>query len=187
MATVMLDLDGVALDFVLAFHQWFYDLDVKQTGQEMQPWVTWNHHTDAYGIPNERFVELLFLFAEEGGFTKNAPYPDVAPQMARLIEAGHTVHVVTDRPVPAVEPTQKWLAEHGIPFTTIDFSRDKTVFLAHGPAPYYGLDDRIENVQKMQDAGVHAYLLTRPWNEVADLPRVSVIKDFVDIILQENS
>jgi hypothetical protein len=55
--------------------------------------------------------------------------------------------------------------------------------MEEGPGPYYALDDRVENVQSMIDAGIHAFLLTRPWNEHADLPRVSSVAEYVDLVL----
>jgi len=176
--TTMLDLDGVVHPWVPTFQPWLESRIGKKIGQ----WLTW-HHYRHHGITDAEFVAHLNQYAEEGGFTWSDPYHGSVDPLHRLIEHGHTIHIVTDRPVVAHAGTIDWLDRHNVPYHSLVIGRDKTVFMEQGEGPYFAIDDRIENVQAMRDAGIHAYLLDRPWNEDSDLPRVSTMEEYVEIVL----
>ena len=176
---IMADLDGVFNPWVDPFHPYMM---TAHGIEEMTPWETW-HHYRTYGISDEDFVVTLNRFAEEGLFTAGPPFPDTVEHMQRLADAGHRIHVVTDRPAAAHEGTRYWLDDHKFPYETLSFGRDKTVFKQYGPGPYFAIDDRTENVQAMRDADIQAFLLTWPWNEDSSLPRVDSVKRFADFLL----
>lgn len=178
MATVMWDLDGVACSFI----ENFYPRLCEWNGFTPTPWVTWNHHSDGHGMTNAEFVVNLNRYADEGGFGEQKPYPEFQEAVKQIAAAGHTQCVVTDRPAVAQADTCWWIEEYAPEINTIDFDRDKTVFKVHGGPTYYAIDDRIENVENMRKAGIFAYLLTKPWNEDSDLPRVATLADFVHIV-----
>lgn len=181
MASVMWDLDGIVNNFTDRFHPWFR---VKHAFETEIPWIDWHGHRK-YGITDETFVEDLMEFAELGMFTDRPPYPGALDAAQRLQDAGHTNHVVTDRPAAAHDGTRQWLDNIGFAYDTLQFSRDKTVFMEISNGPYYGIDDRIENVRNLRAAGVEALLLNWPWNEEAiDLPRVYSLSEFVDEVLE---
>lgn len=178
MSTTMLDLDGVIYPWVDTFQPWLEDkLDI-----EMGVWDTW-HHYRTIGIADADFVEHLHDFAAVGGFTWAAPFGETVDALWRLARAGHHIHVVTDRPGNAAVYTMTWLMAHNVPHDSITVGRDKTVFTEFGPGPYYAIDDRVENVQALRDHGVEAFLLTWPWNTHVDLPRVSSVAEYVEIVL----
>lgn len=176
--TTMLDLDGVIHPWVPTFQPWLE----KRIGKKIGQWLTW-HHYRHHNITDEEFVAHLTRYAEEGGFTWSGPYPGSVEPLNRLVEAGHTIHIVTDRPLVAHEGTLGWLKHHKVPHHSIEIGRDKTTFMKRGPGPYFAIDDRVENVQAMRDAGVNAYLLDWPWNEHSDLPRVKSVEEYVEIVL----
>lgn len=185
MATTMADLDGVMNPWEPVFHPWLFRHSiVKALKVKYTPWKDW-HHYRTYGIDDKTFVELLQEFAREGLFTSVAPFDGSAEAMKRLHDAGHTIHVVTDRPDFIVDDTKAWLENHGCPFDSVTISRDKTIFKQFGPEPYYAIDDRTENVRAMREAGISAFLLTSPWNVDADLPRVDSVGEYVNIVLEE--
>lgn len=105
-------------------------------------------------------------------------------QMRRVREAGHTVHIITDRsfgttPEVSQEATRKFLEEFGYEYDTLTFSRDKTVV----PVDTM-IDDRIENYDALDVAGVRVYLLDRPWNQIpGERRRVYSTKEFADLVL----
>ena len=174
MATVMWDLDGVACDWVGNFYPWI----CEKEGWEPTDWETW-HHYRTHEMHDDDFVVRLAEYAEEGGFGDQAPNPGFSACVEMLDNLGHTQHVVTDRPAIAEADTAWWLNEYAPQIASLTISRDKTVFKEYGPGPYFAIDDRTENVQKMRDAGIEAYLLTKPWNVDADLPRVNTLTEFV--------
>lgn len=177
MGTVMWDLDGVACIWVDPF----YKKLCAWENYSPTPWITW-HHYRTHGMSDEAFVKRLTQYAEEGGFGDQTPVPGFQEAVQQIHAAGHSQHVVTDRPAIATADTEWWIDTYAPEIATITISRDKTVFKQYGPPTYYALDDRVENVESMRKAGIFAYLLTWPWNENADLPRVSTLSEFADIV-----
>lgn len=131
---------------------------------------------------DEEFVARLTEYAEEGGFGDQVANPGFSGCVEMLNALGHTQHVVTDRPAIAEADTAWWLHEHAPLMDSLTISRDKTVFKDYGPGPYFAIDDRVENVEKMREAGIEAFLLTKPWNEASDLPRVTTLFEFVTLV-----
>lgn len=177
MSTVMWDLDGVACLWVENFHPKLCEWE----GYDHSPWVTWHHYRN-YGMSDEAFVKRLYQYGDEGGFGDQKPVSGFREAVKQIHRAGHIQCVVTDRPESAHADTAWWVEEYAPEMETLDFSRDKTVFKKHGEPTYYAIDDRIENVEAMRQAGIFAYLFTWPWNEASDLPRVSTLQEFADIV-----
>lgn len=183
--TSILDLDGVINPWVGPFHPYMlaHELFLATAHTyEMSDWNEWHHYRN-YGIVDPDFVKMLQDFAREGRFTSGPPFEGTPEAVRRLHDGGVSIHVVTDRPPFVLDETVAWLKTYDIPFDSVEIGRDKTVFMRRGPAPYFGIDDRVENVQALVDAGVQAYLLTAPWNEHANLPRVNTVDEYVDIVL----
>lgn len=174
MATVMWDLDGVACGWVENFYPWI----CEKEGWEPTDWETW-HHYRTHEMHDEAFVARLTEYAEEGGFGDQIANAGFTSCVEILHSLGHTQHVVTDRPAIAEADTAWWLHEHAPLMDSLTISRDKTVFMEYGEGPYYAIDDRTENVANMRAKGINAFLLTKPWNVDADLPRVSTLSEFV--------
>lgn len=176
----MLDLDGVACGWVPNFYPWL----CAQEGFEPTDWRIWHHYRN-HGMTDAAFVARLTQYAAEGGFGEQTPTPGITEMVRDLVAAGHTVHVVTDRPEPAFADTSWWCAEYIPDYTSLTVSRDKTVFKDFGDPTYYALDDRVENVEAMRKAGIFAYLYTWPWNEASDLPRVGSLEEYRDKVLRK--
>lgn len=177
MATIMWDLDGVACGWVENFYPWI----CAKEGWEETDWITW-HHYRTHEMHDEEFVARLTEYAEEGGFGDQLPNNGFSGCVKMLNALGHSQHVVTDRPAIAEADTAWWLSEYGPEIDSLTISRDKTVFKEYGPGPYFAIDDRVENVEAMRAAGIEAFLLTKPWNEDADLPRVTTLTEFVTLV-----
>lgn len=177
MSTVMWDLDGCATLFVEEFYPRLC------AWEDLTPteWETW-HHYRTHGISDTDFVKHLTQYAEEGGFGDQTPVAGFAEAVKQIAAAGHTQHVVTDRPEIALADTAWWIEEYAPEINTLEISRDKTVFMAQGPGPYYAIDDRVENVQALLNAGVNAYLMDWPWNKDSILPRVASLEEFAQIV-----
>lgn len=180
MSTVMLDLDGVLNPFIDTFHPWCE----KTLGRVLEDPISEWHFYRKWDITDEQFLGLLNSFGEAGGFAESPPYEGSAEIVSSLTEAGHTVHIVTDRPACAIADTAWWVEQYIPGYTSLTISRDKTVFKQYGTPTYYGLDDRVENVEKLRIAGVYGYLFTRPWNAESNLPRVSTLEEFEAIVLR---
>lgn len=138
-------------------------------------------------MTDQQFVAHLSEYADDGGFAEQTPVPGFREAVIQLHEAGHTQHVVTDRPDAAVADTLWWTDTYAPEIDTVEFNRDKAVFKEQGPPTYYAIDDRVENVESLRKAGVYAYLLTWPWNADSDLPRVNTLDEFVGKVIRQQA
>ena len=179
MATTLLDLDGVVNNWVTPFNAFI----CAKRGFRLTDWSDWYHYR-TYGLTDEDFLSDLHEFAKMGLFTHGEPFPGVVEPLQLLHAEGHTIHVVTDRPDYIQDETADWLQRHKIPFDTLEVSRDKTIFMKHGPGPYYGLDDKVQNVDALTEARVRAFLLRWPWNAHSF---VNTVQEYVDIVLDEQT
>lgn len=173
----MWDLDGVACEWVGPFYKWLCEIE----DFEPTPWITWHHYRN-HGMTDQEFVVRLTQYAEDGGFGDQVPSPGFQDAVKQIAAAGHIQCVVTDRPAPAHADTAWWVDTFAPEIDSVEFDKDKTIFKHNGPPTYYGIDDRVENVEAMRKAGIYAYLLTRPWNEESDLPRVASLAEFVQVV-----
>lgn len=181
--TVMWDNDGVMSGWFPNFYPklctWEGWTQIPDCAHGEHGWHFYRRH----GMTDEQFVARLNQYAAEGGFAEQIPEPELSEAVRRLHAAGFSQHVVTDRPAIAEADTAWWLNEHAPLIDTLTVSRDKTVFKAYGPAPYFAIDDRVDNVVKLLDADVQAYVLDRPWNQHAQLPRVYGLLEFADTVV----
>lgn len=177
MAAVMWDNDGVMSDWVGNFYPWL----CKKMGWVQTEWEIWHHYRN-HEMHDAEFVAALKEYAEEGGFAEQQIYSDVRTAIQKIKAHGDSQHVVTDRPEAAQADTAWWVDTYTPEIDTLSFSRDKTVFKEYDDGPYYALDDRVENVQAMIDAGIQAFLLDRPWNRNVDLPRVFSATEFAEVV-----
>lgn len=78
-----------------------------------------------------------------------------------------------------VSVTIQWLHIVGCPKAlTLSVENGDKVTPALKYKVEYFLDDKPQNVEELRQAGIKAYLLDRPWNQDADLPRVKSIAEF---------
>lgn len=182
-ATVMLDNDGVMSGWFENHYPWL----CNEEGWEQIPdaahgehgWYFYRRH----GMSDEAFVKRLNEYAALGMFADQKPEPDLREALQRLKAAGVGLHAVTDRPAVAEADTAWWMNEYAPEVDSLTISRDKTVFMQYGPAPYFAIDDRVENVEKLTEAGVNAVLLDRPWNQHASFPRVYSLIEFAERVI----
>lgn len=178
----MLDSDGVLSGWFPNFYPWLCEIEGWIEDHSCVHGETGWHFYREHGMSDEQFVVRLHQYAEEGGFAEQELYPGVREAVIQMHVAGHTTHVVTDRPPAAEADTAWWLHTHLPEVDSLTISRDKTVFKGYGPPTYYAIDDRHENIVAMRTAGVYAYLLDRPWNHHSDQPRVHTFQEFADIV-----
>jgi hypothetical protein len=142
---------------------------------------------EGWGLTLEEYLALYRSGVDDGFVLRlGDPLPGSIEGMKRLYDAGHSIHIVTDRKV-ATDPnrpsllTEAWLLEHGVPFDSLTLSSDKTAV-----ATDYFIDDRYENYVARVRAGMACHLLTQPWNaNLGDCSteRVDSVEQFVDEIL----
>ena len=178
------DLDGVLYDFGRAYREHLrstgYDHPALAT--ESQVWDI----SDELGLTPEQFEEYYHDGVNLGQILLG-PAHEGGPEAVRSLKAaGHSIHIITARegfgdPGRARERTLEWLASHDIPFDTLTLAHDKT-----NPRTDVFIEDKIENYDALEAAGIPCYLVDRPWNAVAggdDRRRVPSAAAFAQEIL----
>lgn len=158
------DLDGVVYDFVAALRSWL-NLSTGRDLATMPDAAVWAFFSEQWGMTTSEFLEAMSSGVAAGHiFVEGAPYPGATEALASILDAGHQVHLVTDRALPGLEEvcaaaTAAWVARWGIPHTSLTISADKTVLRTD-----VFVDDRVENYDALEAAGMNPWLFSRPWN-----------------------
>lgn len=160
------DLDGVLFNFGDSVKRYLESIGeghVWKSGPTEKPY--WDFYKD-WGWTGQQFVDMCNAGADAGFIFCGPARHNAAKAVQTVKELGHTVVIITDRPfgsTPYVSQmnTQKWLAQHKIPFDEIYFSADKTCV----PTDMF-VEDKLENYDALDAAGVEVYLINRAWNFV---------------------
>jgi 5'(3')-deoxyribonucleotidase len=157
------DLDGVVYDFVRSWELW--------NGLPVIPPSSWEFYADDHGYTLEEYLKSFALGVDHGYiFRYGAPKPGSVEALTQLREAGHTIHIVTDRFVGSGSMAQintaLWLDENPeVVYDSLTFSKDKTLVNTD-----YFIDDRPKNVDALRNSYVFAYLLDEGRSDQAGHP-----------------
>lgn len=170
-----------------------HELSVEAGITNGKTWTCWTPWVD-YGCSSETWLEVMSEGILNGDLYDEPPLPGTQKQLQRLLDAGHTVHLVTARASfihgeIIMRDTTEWLPVWGIPYTTLTFSKDKTVV----PTDWF-IDDNLENFEALVAAGTRAVLLNAPHNQpgltssgqtrYCHRRRVDTLEQFVDLVLR---
>lgn len=189
-ADICADLDGCVSDWVTSMGN-EAALVTGRPRHEFAPATQWNFMFD-WDLTVAEFLEIYANGVKAGRVLHlDRAYPGALDGWQMLLDAGHRIHVVTDRRPPgaeaeAAEATAAWLARNGFRYHNLVISADKTVVADHAEGDLIvAVDDRVENYQALEAAGIEAFLMDRPWNHhLAGARRVT---DFVDFAHQVNA
>lgn len=158
------DLDGVLYNFGDSVKRYLESIGqghVWKSGPNPMPY--WDFYKD-WGWDTKQFVDMCNAGADAGYiFTGPARY-NAAEAVKRVKNLGHEVIIITDRqfgstPYVSHKNTQNWLAKHEIPYDELYFSADKTCVETD-----MFVEDKLENYDALDSAGVEVYLINRKWN-----------------------
>lgn len=160
------DLDGVVYNFGDSVQRYLEATGqghLWKSGPTPEPY--WDFYKD-WGWTGKQFVELCNNGADDG-YIFTGPVREGAVEAFQMVkDAGHTIVIITDRqfgttPKVSQDHTREWLAQHGIPYDELHFSADKTI----APTDTF-VEDKLENYDALDAAGVEVYLVNRAWNQV---------------------
>lgn len=182
-----LDLDGVVYPFVDGVRKFLVDC-VGYEPEQLGPVTQWRMYED-WGMSEGDFRIHLESAVDHGLlFWTPGPCEGTREALQRLVDAGHTLHVVTARgefgsPGQAERLTREWTEEYLPAVASLTFAQDKTVVRCD-----VFLEDRVENYDSLIHHGVRATLINQPWNQqVEEFPwrrRVDTVGEFVDDVLR---
>lgn len=183
MARVGWDLDGVEYDFAESVRRTVkhFGMDSKFRLCEGEP-ASWYFYR-GWGMSDKEFVDLCHKGADAGLIFSGPRRNGGLEAMRRVRNAGHEVHIVTDRsfgshPAVSEKITRLFLEEHGYEYDSLTFSADKTIVRTD-----FFIEDKLQNYDALDAVGTDVYLVNRPWNLEADnRRRVNDLSEFADIV-----
>lgn len=176
------DIDGVLYDLMPKLGDYFATSTGRPREEFVEP-TSWEFHKD-WGVEPEAAFRLFCNAVNERAVWRwGDPMPGSVEALQSLIDAGHTVHLVTDRlsigqaGVASISTTQ-WLADHSVPFTTLTFARDKTLVQTD-----VFIDDRPLNAEEISAAGTPVWLHDAAHNKDFEWPRrVTSLTEFAELM-----
>ena len=176
------DLDGVVYDFVQALRHYIHQVTGRPLAS-MGPATSWHFYADNWGLSLDQFLEFFHAGVAAGSiFATGVPFPGVVTGLRALLDAGHRVHVVTDRASmgpagKAEQSTRAWLADAGVPYTTLTLTGDKTSV----PTDVF-IEDRPEFFTALSEAGVLTYLRSHTYNAHVQCSPCRRVPDFATFV-----
>ena len=144
---VMIDVDGVILDFSTAFADWFnetypnYEIDGKKWICPANPHDWQFEHPDNEWI-TRKIMKFLFLGTVFPLLNKNIP-----EQMMRLQEK-YYIHLVTNYPAKMAAVRILTLNKYGIPYDNITFTDDHKGEIVKRINPVMVIEDSPKNIHQ---------------------------------------
>ncbi len=167
-----IDLDGVVADFTRGWmHFYNSQYGTELAVEDSRAWDDVVHltHFDDMG----QFWDWASDLDGRSLFWHLEPFPGAVTALRDLVDQGHQVVVLTQKPRYAVEDTHHWIEREGIPATEIHIINEKwaidcDIYLDDGPHILPRL------VKHRPDRTVCRYV--RPWND--PVPGVLDVHDF---------
>lgn len=179
------DLDGVCYDFAESLRTYLRAADLDNNYSIYDGEVDkWHFYLD-WGMTLEEFIDHCNKGADLQWIFGYGHPRDNAPDAMNFVKnLGNTVHIITDRsfgswPIVSERNTKQWLTAYGFEYDTLTFSADKTCVETD-----MFIEDKLENYDALDAAGVEVYLVDRPWNQdVGDSRRrVKSVQEFATIV-----
>jgi hypothetical protein len=89
------------------------------------------------------------------------PYPESRDVLLSLREHGFHIIIASHRTPETSQPTERWLAKHGLPYDELHFSLDKTILFSKADIV---VDDLPLTLEKAIESGALGTRLLFPWN-----------------------
>jgi hypothetical protein len=194
---IMIDLDGVLVDFTEAFTRTAKGLDPSQKVISTVSQPSWNLE----GLMDKKLVNATWdRIRATPEWWDITPWPLFdAREMARLrhFQAAYEVVFCTNRNARSLDGSSistqsiRWLERHGIREPSLVVAKDKH-FIAQGLPATHAIDDRISNVLDIHQYApdTKVYIMDRPYNR-APLPdaiqRVSSLGEFFDCVEKQST
>ena len=165
---VIADVDGVLADFEKAFCQKF--------GWQHREY----HSLELRCHPIER--ESVSLFVSLSSTYSRLDIVPLGCEIAKFLdEQGHTVDLLSSRPIWTQLVTELWLEQNKIPYSSLEvLGQDKGKLKAIYKAdPWFIVDDSWYVCEKAAAMGIPALLIDSPWNQTdVKIDRLYRVKSF---------
>ena len=189
---IILDCDGVLLDWAYAFDVWMVEHGYSKISNTNQ----YYDQTRRYGISQVEAVSQIKKFNESGCVGFIPAFRDSVEYVTKLSELGWKFEVISclDKDKYAQKLRQKNLLHlFGDVFDFIDCALDFTVgkeqYLLdrYKGKNYYWIEDSVDHAESGKRVGLNSIVMDHPYNKEWDGPRVKNWKDIYQIITHDST
>lgn len=189
---IILDCDGVLLDWAYAFDVWMVEHGYSKISNTNQ----YYEQTRRYGISHVEAVSQIKKFNESGCVGFIPAFRDSVEYVTKLSELGWKFEVISclDKDKYAQKLRQKNLLHlFGDVFDFIDCALDFTVgkeqYLLdrYKGKNYYWIEDSVDHAESGKRVGLNSIVMDHPYNKEWDGPRVKNWKEIYQIITHDST
>jgi uncharacterized HAD superfamily protein len=167
--SVLVDIDSTLYDADPVYARWMNELFGRERGWTARPadFASYNFF-EQYGMTYPEFSEVISRLHAPEQIAANKLYPGALAVLLDWTRRGADIHIVSDRKAETVDATMRWLADRGVPYSTVALESriDKIAYAArHGITTV--IDDKPALLTAAADAGLVAASIRHPY--LADL------------------
>jgi hypothetical protein len=173
--TAIIDIDNTLWQFCDAFY-----LELKKINTNFptpDQWSLFNFY-EGYCSDKEFFEAINAIHAKQDS-VQYRPYPEARSFLSSLREEGFDIIIASHRVENARQPTERWLAQHGLQHDELHLSFDKTMLFGRADVI---VDDAPQTLEKAIQSGVLAAGLLFPWNRAYAGSRFGLFQDLKGVL-----
>ena len=155
--TAIIDIDNTLWQFSDAFY-----LELKKINKDFptpDQWCTYDLWEGYCSV--EDFITAINTIHHNQDSDQYQPYPESRDFLSSLREHGFHIIIASHRMPETRQPTERWLARHGLLYDELHLSFDKTVLF---PTADVVVDDSPLTLVKAIESGALGAGLLFPWN-----------------------
>lgn len=155
--TAIIDIDNTLWQFCDAFSEELRT--INPAFPLIEEWTTWN-----FFVPyctEEQFMAAVDAVHIRQDSDEYLPYPEAKGFLQSLKKQGYRVIIASHRRPEMREPTERWLAKHGLSFDDLHLSFDKSVLFKDAALV---VDDAPHTLEKAVASRAIGAGLLFPWN-----------------------
>jgi len=157
--TAIIDIDNTLWQFSDAFY-----LELKKIHGNFPPPDRWRTYDIWEGYCSvEDFIAAINAIHHHQDSDQYHPYPESQEFLSSLRRHGFHIIIASHRVPETSQPTERWLARHGLLYDELHLSLDKTVLF---PKADIVVDDSPLTLEKAIESGARGAGLSFPWNRV---------------------
>ena len=180
---VVIDIDGVILDFSLAFSTWFNkeNPNYKLGGKR---WICPHNADDwQFNHPDNEWITAKIIEFLHIGTVFPLIDRDIPEQLMRLQEK-YYIHLVTNYPMKMAPTRIATLLKYSIPYDNITFTEEYKGEIVARINPVAVIEDSPKNIRSIVAKGYHVYVPSF-WNYttlVKDMEKIKYYTTFKDVV-----
>lgn len=173
--TAIIDIDNTLWEFSDAFYR-----ELKKINHNFPTPEQWTHYQIWEGqCTEEDFFSVINSIHHHQDDNHYRPYPEAKIFLSTLKENGFHLILASHRVPTTRQPTERWLAQHRLPYDELHLSLDKTVLF---PGADVVVDDAPPILKKAVESGLLGTGLLFPWNRAYVGNGFSLFQNLNDVL-----